>query len=129
MKENIKFYSCEICGSIVGLIKNGGGHLACCGKAMDIIEPNTKEASLEKHIPVIERVDGKLKVSVGSTLHPMTEEHLIEWIAVATENSTQRISLGSGQEPVIYACDIDPEPGKTEVFAYCNLHGLWKATI
>ena len=75
---NIVFYRCEVCGNMVALLKIGGGTLTCCGQAMTKLEPNTTDASKEKHVPVITRENGKIKVSIGSVLHPMTLEHYIE---------------------------------------------------
>jgi superoxide reductase len=124
MKTPVAFYRCEICGNMVGLIKNGGGTLVCCGQKMTKLVPNTTEASTEKHIPVAERKDGKVFVTVGAVPHPMTEAHYIEWIAVVSEKGTERIALSPSDEPKATFCD---KGGKLEVYAYCNLHGLWKA--
>jgi superoxide reductase len=125
MKAKVVFYRCEICGNIVGLIKNGGGVLVCCDKPMVTLEANTTDAAKEKHIPVASRKDGKIYVEVGSAVHPMTEKHYIEWIAVVSEDGTERISLSPMDEPKVIFCD---KPN-AEVYAYCNLHGLWKSSI
>lgn len=125
MKENVTFFRCNTCGNLVGLIKKGGGQLVCCGKPMEKLEANTTDAATEKHIPVAERKDGKLFVKVGSVAHPMTPEHYIEWIAVTDGHSTQRISLTPSDKPEAVFCDKD----NVEVYAYCNLHGLWKAEL
>lgn len=125
MKSDIIFFRCSICGNIVELVKNGGGKLVCCGKPMEALEANTTDASAEKHVPVIERKDGNLSVKVGSAEHPMTEAHYIEWIAVTDGIHTQRISLSSSDKPEAIFCDRE----NAEIYAYCNLHGLWKATI
>lgn len=125
MKEPVAFYKCDVCGNMVGLIKRGGGQLVCCGKPMTELQANTTEASVEKHVPVATRKDGKITVQVGSALHPMTEEHYIEWIAVVTDSGTERISLSPTDEPKAVFCDKE----NAEVYAYCNLHGLWKAEI
>jgi len=125
MKTNVTFYRCEICGNIVGLINNGGGELVCCGQPMKKLEANTTDGAKEKHIPVATRKDGKIYVQVGSVNHPMTEEHYIQWIAVVSKNSTERISLSPGDEPK--AVFVDKED--VEVYEYCNLHGLWKIEI
>jgi len=125
MKAEVAFFRCEKCGNLVGLIKNGGGQLVCCGQPMTKLEPNTIEASKEKHIPVAVRKDGKIYVEVGSVPHPMTPEHYIEWIAVMSDNGTERISLSPTDEPRAVFCD------KTygDVYAFCNIHGLWKAEV
>ena len=97
----------------------------CCGKPMTKLEANSTDAAQEKHVPVIERKDGKLHVKVGSVDHPMAEEHYIEWIAVCSDKSTERITLSPGEKPEAVFVD----KGKAVVYAYCNLHGLWKAEI
>lgn len=125
MKENIKFFRCSICGNIVGQIKNGGGQLVCCGKPMEELEANTNDAAVEKHVPIAEHKDGKLYVKVGSVEHPMTEAHYIEWIVVTDGTSTQRISLSPSDKPEAIFCDKE----HADIYAYCNLHGLWKATV
>jgi superoxide reductase len=125
MKAEIAFFRCEVCGNMVGLIKSGGGQLVCCGKPMLKLEPNTTDAAVEKHVPVAVRKDGKIFVEVGSVAHPMTEQHYIEWIAIVTENGTERISLSPTDEPKAVFCDKE----NAEVYAYCNLHGLWKADV
>ncbi|HHW01838.1 MAG TPA: desulfoferrodoxin [Thermoanaerobacterales bacterium] len=102
-----------------------GGQLVCCGKPMKELRANTTEASTEKHIPVATRKDGKIYVGVGSTPHPMTEGHYIEWIAVVSDDGTERISLSPTDEPKAVFCDKN----NADVYAYCNLHGLWKAEV
>jgi len=125
VKAKVAFYRCEVCGNMVGLIKNGGGKLVCCGKPMVKLEANTTDAAKEKHVPVASRKDGKIYVEIGSTAHPMTEEHYIEWIAVVSDSGTERINLSPMDEPKAVFCD---KPN-AEVYAYCNLHGLWKSSI
>lgn len=125
MKESISFFQCAICGNLVGVIKKGGGTLVCCGKPMTKLEPNTTDAATEKHVPVIERSDGKLYVKVGSVLHPMLENHYIEWIALTDGVKTERISLKPGESPEAVFCDRE----NAEIYAYCNLHGLWQVNI
>ena len=123
-----KFYICKKCGNIVGKIHNGGGTLVCCGEKMEMLEPGTVEASREKHIPVV-TVEGKtVKATVGSVIHPMAEEHHIAWIYLETTKGGQRKCLTVGSEPtVIFELCACEEP--VAVYAYCNLHGLWKTEI
>ena len=121
--SDIVFYRCEICGNIVVLIKNGGGTLTCCGQAMTKLEPNTTDGAKEKHVPVITKENGKIKVAIGSTLHPMLPEHHIEWIALDTGEKTKIVHLKPGMEPKAEFADIS----SGTVYEYCNLHGLWKA--
>lgn len=123
MKEKAIFYRCELCGNIVGLVKDGGGELVCCGKPMVRLEPNTVDAAHEKHVPVYEKKGDILSVQVGSVEHPMTDEHYIEWIAVETPDMMQRYVLEPGEKP---KAEFRVNSDEVEVFAYCNLHGLWK---
>lgn len=120
--SKVAIYRCETCGNIVAKIKNGGGTLSCCGKPMIKLEANTVEASTEKHIPVVTKEDGKIKVTVGSVLHPSLPEHYIEWIALVTEDQIQLTYLNPGMDPV---ADFD-EVESGSVYEYCNIHGLWK---
>ena len=121
-----KFFICEKCGNIVAMVKEGGGRLVCCGQPMNEIIPGTVEASREKHIPVY-TVDGnRVTVQVGSVTHPMSEEHYIEWISLQTKQGNQRKALSPTGEPTV--CFTICEGDEVEaVYAYCNLHGLWKA--
>jgi len=119
----IDFYRCNVCGNIVALIKVGGGTLVCCGQNMQKLEANSTEASQEKHVPVITKEDGKIKVAVGSVLHPMAPEHFIEWIALVIDDKVEFKFLKPGDEP---KAEFGEAKSGT-VFAYCNLHGLWKA--
>ena len=116
-------YKCEVCGNIVELVHTGVGQLVCCGKPMILQTENTVDASLEKHVPVIEKNDGKVKIQVGSIEHPMEESHYIEWIEYVTENKVDRKYLKPGDKPE--ASFNITEPGFAR--AYCNLHGLWKS--
>lgn len=121
--SNVAFYRCERCGNIVAQIKNGGGTLSCCGQAMTKLEANSTDAAQEKHVPVVTREDGKIKVSIGSVLHPMLPEHHIEWIALATEEKVEIVYLKPGMEPIAEFAEV----ASGTVYEYCNLHGLWKA--
>ena len=122
----MKFYRCAHCGQIVAIVKGTGVPIICCGEPMQEIVPGTVDASLEKHVPVYEVKDGKVKVTVGSVEHPMLDEHYIEWIALQTKQGNQRKSLKPGDAPTacFSICDDDEV---VAVYEYCNLHGLWKA--
>lgn len=122
----MKFYICKHCGNIVAFVKNTGVPVMCCGEKMQEIVPGSVDAAVEKHVPVIS-VDGShVTVTVGSVEHPMTEEHLIAWVALETEQGNQRKELKAGEKPVaeFELCAGDKVVG---AYAYCNLHGLWKA--
>ncbi len=127
MMKETRFYLCEHCGNLVGMIHDAGVPLVCCGQKMKHLEPGTVEASVEKHIPVVQIQDSTVMVTVGSVLHPMTEEHSIKWIYLQTDRGGQRKNLLPGQKPCVTFALEDEMP--VAVYAYCNLHGLWKADV
>ena len=123
---NQEFYRCEHCGNIIAFVENKGVPVMCCGQKMAKLIPGTSDGAAEKHVPVI-AVDGShVTVSVGSVAHPMVEEHFITWISLQTAQGNQRKALQPGQEP---KAEFMLCPGDTvqAAYAYCNLHGLWKA--
>ena len=122
-----KFYICEHCGNLVGMIHNAGVPILCCGQKMTALEPNTVEASNEKHLPAVSIENGVVNVSVGSVEHPMLEEHSIEWVYLETERGGQRVALKPGEAPK--ASFLLGEDKPVAVYAYCNLHGLWKTEL
>ena len=119
-----KFFICRHCGNMVGLIKDQGVPMACCGEKMPELVPNTVEASAEKHLPVVTISGNNIGVKVGSAPHPMEEEHHIEFVYVEMENGGQRKCLKKMQTPEASFCYVDNKP--IAVYAYCNLHGMWK---
>lgn len=125
-KEGLKFYVCSHCGNIVGMVHFGGGTLVCCGEPMKELVPNTTDAATEKHVPVISVNGNTVEVTVGSTLHPMTAEHHIAWIALETEQGVQRKPLDPTGAPKATFVLADGDKA-VAAYEYCNLHGLWKA--
>ena len=122
----MKFYKCNHCGNIVAFVEDKGPKVICCGEEMMELVPKTADSSVEKHVPVVEVEGNLVKVIVGSTLHPMAEEHSIQWIALETEQGSQIKYLKPGQEPVaVFA--LTPGDKVVAAYEYCNLHGLWKA--
>ena len=124
VKENLQVYKCSVCGNIVEVVHLGGGELVCCNKPMDLLEEKTADAATEKHVPVIEKNDCGVKVTVGSVLHPMEEKHFIEWIEVLVDGKAYRQFLKPGDAPVAEFCVAGEKITARE---YCNLHGLWKS--
>ena len=122
----MKFFICARCGNIVASVREGGGTLSCCGEPMKELTANSTDAASEKHVPVIAVSGQKVTVKVGSVPHPMADEHYIEWIAVETPDKMQRHVLEPGEAPEAEFC-VDSDD--FEVFAYCNLHGLWKTDL
>ena len=156
--ENALFYRCEKCGNMVASIKANGGVLTCCGQEMTKLVANSTDASKEKHVPVAVSENGKIKVTVGSIEHPMTAEHFIEWIALAADKKIEIVHLTPGMKPkaefvdhsseneiiftgeqdeVVPNCEGQPcnfvysedAVNKVTVYAYCNIHGLWKSEL
>lgn len=124
MAERLQVYKCEICGNIVEVLDGGAGTLVCCGEDMVLQAENAVDAAVEKHVPVIEKTDGGIKVTIGSVPHPMETEHYIEWAQLIVGDVSYRIFLNPGGAPEALF-DI-PADGIT-AREYCNLHGLWKA--
>ncbi len=120
----LQIYQCLKCNKVVEVLDPGKCPMACCGEDMELLEANTKDAATEKHVPVITRKDGKIIVKVGSTTHPMTPEHWIQWIALVTDKKVQRVDLTPADEPKAEFVD---EGGPVAAYEFCNLHGLWKA--
>ncbi|MFH1549212.1 MAG: desulfoferrodoxin [Planctomycetota bacterium] len=123
MTAKLQIYKCDICGNIVELLHEGADALVCCGEPMKLFEENTTDAAKEKHVPVIEKVEGGFKVKVGSVPHPMEEKHHIEWVEVIVGDRTCRVFLKPGSKPeAVFKIDAD----KVTAREYCNVHGLWK---
>jgi superoxide reductase len=123
MADFLGIYKCEICGNIVETVHEGPAPLVCCGEEMKKLEEQTADKSTEKHVPVIESIDGGYKVTVGSTLHPMEEKHYIEWIELMADGIAYRKFLQPGQEP---SATFKVEAGDVSAREYCNVHSLWK---
>jgi len=119
-----QIYRCNICGNMIEMIHEGAGQLVCCGKAMESLQEKTEDIGAEKHVPVSEKIDGGVRIKIGSVAHPMEDEHYIEWIEIITEDGKiGRKFLKPGDKP---EADFFT-PSKPKTFrAYCNLHGLWK---
>ena len=121
----MKFYKCNVCGKIVGIVRDSSSSLYCCGQAMEEIFPLEEETNIsEKHIPTYERKDNKLIVKVGSILHPMTSDHHISWVALTTNKGNQRKALDISSLPIVtFYLDEGEEP--LRIYSYCNIHSLW----
>ncbi|HDS16077.1 MAG TPA: desulfoferrodoxin [Proteobacteria bacterium] len=119
-------YKCELCGAVVEVLDLGADDLTCCNEPMVRLEPGTVDASREKHVPVIEKVDGGVKVKVGSVAHPMEEKHFIEFIEIIADGKICRKFLAPGEAPeAFFATSVNSIVARE----YCNIHGLWQAEI
>lgn len=124
MAERYEVYKCEACGNIVEVLFGGAGELVCCGQPMKKLAENTVDAAKEKHVPVIEKIDGGYKVKVGDVPHPMEEKHYIQWIELIADGKSYFQFLEPGQTPeAVFMIDA----ASVSAREYCNLHGLWKA--
>jgi superoxide reductase len=124
MAKQLGIYKCEVCGNIVEVVHAGAGELVCCGQPMKLMTENTTDASREKHVPVIEKTAGGVKVKVGSVAHPMEEKHYIEWIEIIADGKVYRQFLKPGEAPEAV---FSVEAAQITAREYCSLHGLWKA--
>ena len=122
----MKFLVCEHCGNLIGMIRDSGVPMVCCGQKMTELIPGTSDGAVEQHVPSYVVDGNKVKVTVGSVEHPMVENHYIEWIAVETEKGAQRKTLQPGDKPALEFA-LTEDDSVVAVYAYCNLHGLWKA--
>jgi len=124
MAGRLEVYKCKVCGNIVEVLTGGAGELVCCGEPMKLLVENTTDAATEKHVPVIDKIDGGYKVTVGSTPHPMVDDHYIEWIELVADSAAYRRFLKPGDAPeAVFNLDAT-DVGARE---HCNKHGLWKA--
>jgi superoxide reductase len=123
MAAKLEIYKCDVCGNMVEVVHGGKGQLVCCGEPMTLLKENTTDAATEKHVPVIEKIDGGYKVKVGSVPHPMEEKHYIEWIELIAGERAYRRFLAPGQEPEAV---FHVEAKDVSAREYCNIHGLWK---
>ena len=123
MAKKLEVYKCTVCGNIVEVLHGGAGELVCCGQPMQLLQEKTADAAKEKHVPVIEKIDGGYKVKVGSVPHPMLPEHFIEWIELLADGKAYRQFLEPGMAPEATFC---LKAGSVSAREHCNVHGLWK---
>jgi superoxide reductase len=124
MTKRGQVYKCEVCGNIVELLHTGAGTLVCCNQPMKLMDEKTADFTTEKHVPIIERISGGWRVTVGSTLHPMEAQHYIEWIELSAEGRICRKYLKPGDAPT---ADFQTSADMVTAREYCNVHGLWKS--
>ena len=123
MAKKLEIYKCSVCGNIVEVLHGGVGELVCCGKPMENLAAKTADEGKEKHVPVIEKVDGGIKVKVGSVPHPMEEKHYIEWIEILANGKAYRQFLNPGDVPEAV---FNVEASTVTAREHCNVHGLWE---
>ncbi len=123
MAEKLQVYKCMACGNIVEILHGGDGELVCCGQPMEKLVAKEADEGKEKHVPVIEKADGGIKVKVGSIAHPMEEKHYIEWIEVVADGKVYRQFLNPGDAP---EAGFNIDAGAVTALEHCTIHGLWK---
>ena len=125
--RNATFYICPHCGNMVEMVHDAGVKLMCCGQKMDKLVAGAVEASHEKHVPAVDIEGGIVNVKIGSVVHPMDDNHWIQWVQVVTDKGVQRKHLNPGDAPKVKFLLSNEKP--LAVYAYCNLHGLWKVEL
>lgn len=124
MAQRLEVYKCDLCGNIVEVLFGSDGTLVCCDQPMTLLTENTVDAAKEKHVPVIEKIDGGVKVKVGEVPHPMEDKHFIQWIEIIADGQIYRKFLNPGDAP---EAEFKVTADNIVAREYCNLHGHWKA--
>lgn len=124
MAKKNEIYKCEKSGLMVEVLQDAEGTPMCCGEPMKLLRENTTDGAKEKHVPVVEKIEGGYRVTVGSVEHPMTDAHYIQWIELVTSTGVLRHNLTPQDKPV---AEFKTDATEVEAREYCNLHGLWKA--
>lgn len=124
MAKKNEVYKCEKSGLMVEVLQDAEGTPMCCGEPMKLLRENTTDGAKEKHVPVVEKIEGGYRVTVGSVEHPMTDAHYIQWIELVTPMGVLRHNLTPQDKPV---AEFKTDATEVEAREYCNLHGLWKA--
>jgi superoxide reductase len=122
--ERLGVYKRSVCGNMIEVVRSGAGGLVCCGTPMENLAAKVADLGKEKHVPVIEKINGGIKVKVGSIPHPMEEKHYIEWIEVLLDGKSYRQFLRPGQAP---EATFDLAAGNVAAREFCNIHGMWEA--
>jgi superoxide reductase len=124
MTQRLQVYKCDLCGNIVEVLHEGKGGLVCCAQPMKLMQEQTADSSVEKHVPVVEKTADGIKITVGSAPHPMEDKHYIEWVQILAGGNAYRIFLKPGGAPEgIFGTGV----GDVTAREYCNVHGLWKS--
>lgn len=126
MAEKLEIYECDVCGNIVEVVRGGNGAIFCCGQSMQKLEAKTADEGKEKHVPMIERINGTIKVKVGSVAHPMQEKHYIEWIELLADGKAYRKFLSPDDEPEAI---FELQAQQITAREHCNIHGLWEGKL
>lgn len=121
----MRFYVCPVCGNVVEMIEGDAKRLRCCGKEMQLMKASSAGEGAVKHLPVYEVHGDRIVVTVGEKIHPMEEDHLINWIALISHDKVAKKFLEPGEEPKA----AFPYIKGSEIYAYCNKHDLWVTKV
>lgn len=121
----INYYKCPVCGNIIEVINGDVNRVRCCGQELVLLEANTVDAAVEKHVPIYEMVDNEIIVKVGEVIHPMEEKHFITFVSLVTNDRVIHVDLKPGDEPIVRF----PYIKDSIIYEYCNIHGLWKNNV
>ena len=125
MAKKFEIFRCNVCGNIVEIVNGGAGELVCCGEPMELIKVKNEETLVEKHKPVISSKGENITIMVGEVIHPMTEEHHIEFIeAISLDGKyLYRKYLTADEHPKMeFFCKTD----KMIARELCNIHGFFE---
>jgi superoxide reductase len=125
MTKMLEVYKCGVCGNITMVVSPSDGTLVCCGQPMNLQVEKTDDVGKEKHVPVIEKTPGGIRVKIGSVPHPMEEKHYIQWIEVISGDNLSVHGLKPGQKP---EAEFPVKADRVKVRAFCNVHGLWTSS-
>lgn len=128
MMSSLTYYVCAHCGNIAEKVIDRNVPLYCCNDEMQALIPGSVDAAQEKHVPDV-KIDGRrVSVQIGSVVHPMLEEHFINFITLETKKGVYRANLSPGDAPnAVFNLSEGDEP--VAVYEWCNLHGLWKKEV
>ena len=124
MTQNFEVYKCSICGNIVEAVHASTGTLVCCGQQMELLKERFEDEGFEKHVPIIKKLKTKVRVKIGSKLHPMEPNHYIEFVELIADGNIYRKFLKPGDKPKAEFC-VKAENISARIS--CNLHGLWRS--
>jgi superoxide reductase len=125
MMKKKSVYKCDICGNLVESLWNGQPAVSCCGQPMRELTPNTTDAAVEKHVPVIVRDGNKVTVKVGEVPHPMTPEHYILFVELLVGDKVLRHDFKEGDTVAEAVFMVEATDAPLSAREYCNLHSFW----
>ncbi len=111
------FYVCPVCGNVIHAV--GEGAFSCCGIQLPKLEADSADG---EHALSVETVENEYYVHIE---HPMSREHFISFVALVSGDRVQFVKLYPEQD----AAARFTRCGHGKLFAYCNRHGLFTASL